>query len=315
LIEPTTSTSGVIAAHDAARPAGRRLARVSWKGAVNRGLARVTGYELHKQGAAPPVRRRRRRPGTQHGDRLLVAPAFVMCTVRSGSTLLRVLLDSHSKIHSPQELHLRDLAVGVKTDYATKALGEIGLDEEQLRFLLWDRLLQREVAAAGKEMLVNKTPNDVFIADLIARCWTDARFIYLLRHPGAIARSRQQTRPQDTPERNAQMVLRYGNALEQARAAHPGPTVRYEELTADPAAETRKLCEFLGVDWEPAMLDYRRFDHGRMKPGLGDWKEKIKSGAIQAAEPPPPLDEIHPSLHDLCSAWGYETALAAQPAP
>jgi sulfotransferase family protein len=285
---------------------------VAWKGALNRGLTRATGYELRKAGAGA---RRRKRVAGEEGDRLLRAPAFVLCSVRSGSTLLRVLLDSHSRIHSPQELHLRDLAVRVKTDYAAKALGEIGLDDEQLRFLLWDRLLQREVAAAGKEILVNKTPNDVFVADLIARCWPDARFIYLLRHPGAIARSRQQTRPQDTPERNARMVLRYGDAIEHARSAHPGLTVRYEELTADPRGETQRLCAFLGVQWEPGMLDYGRFDHGRMKPGLGDWKAKIKSGAIQPADPPPPLDEIYPSLHQLCVAWGYESAPAVQPAP
>ena len=279
---------------------------------MNRGLTRATGYELRKQGAEPRARRRRR--AGQSGDRLLVAPAFVMCSVRSGSTLLRVLLDSHSRIHSPQELHLRDLTVKVKTDYAAKALGEIGLDDEQMRFLLWDRLLQRELVAARKEILVNKTPNDVFIADRIARCWPDARFIYLLRHPGAIERSRHQTRPQDTPERNANMVLRYGNAIEQARADHPGLTVRYEELTADPRDATKRLCAFLGVQWEAGMLEYGRFDHGRMKPGLGDWKAKIKSGEVQEAEPPPPLEEIHPSLHELCVAWGYESAPAAQPA-
>jgi hypothetical protein len=287
---------------------------VSWKGALNRGLTRATGYELRKQGAESRARRRRRTPGEKPGDRLLKAPAFVLCSVRSGSTLLRVLLNSHSKIHSPQELHLRDLAVRIKTDYATKALGEIGIDEEQLRFLLWDRLLHRELTAADKEILVNKTPNDVFVVDLIARCWSDARFIYLLRHPGAIARSRQVTRPQDSPERNARMVLRYGNAIEQARANHPGMAIRYEELTADPRAATQRLCGFLGVQWEPGMLDYGRFDHGRMKPGLGDWKAKIKSGEIQQADPPPPREEIHPSLHELCVAWGYEPAPAVQPA-
>jgi hypothetical protein len=283
---------------------------VQLKGAINRGLTRATGYELRKAGGA----KRRRREGGERGDRLLVAPAFVMCTVRSGSTLLRVLLDSHSKIHAPQELHLRDLTVRVKTEYAAKALGEIGLDDEQLRFLLWDRLLHREMTAAKKSLLVNKTPNDVFIADLIARCWPDARFIYLLRHPGAIARSRQETRPQDSPERNAQMVLRYGTALEEARAARPGIVVRYEELTADPKATTQKLCQFLDVPWEAGMLDYGRFDHGRMKPGLGDWKTKIKSGEVQAAEAPPPLEEVHPSLHELCVAWGYAPAPAVQPA-
>jgi hypothetical protein len=284
---------------------------VQLKGAFNRGLARATGYELRRTSGR--VKRRRRTAGDA-GDRLLVAPAFVMCSVRSGSTLLRVLLDSHSRIHSPQELHLRDMAVRVKTDYAAKALGEIGLDDEQLRFMLWDRLLARELAAAGKSILVNKTPNDVFIADLIARCWPDARFIYLLRHPGAIERSRQETRPQDSPERNARMVLRYGNAIEEARAARPGLTIRYEELTTDPRAITRRVCAFLDVPWEAAMLDYGRFDHGRMKPGLGDWKAKIKSGEVQAADPPPRLEEIHPSLHELCAAWGYAPAAAVQPA-
>jgi hypothetical protein len=284
---------------------------VQWKGAFNRGLKRTTGYELRRTA----VVRRRRRSADEPGDRLLQAPAFVMCSVRSGSTLLRVLLDSHSQIHSPQELHLRDMAVKVKTDYAAKALGEIGLDDEQLRFLLWDRLLQRELAAAGKSILVNKTPNDVFIADRIARCWPDARFIYLLRHPGAIERSRQATRPQDSPERNARMVLRYGTAIEEARAARPGITIRYEDLTTDPRAVTRAVCKYLGVPWEASMLDYGRFDHGRMKPGLGDWKAKIKSGEVQEADPPPPLEEIHPSLHELCVAWGYAPAPAVQPAP
>ncbi|MGI8779711.1 MAG: sulfotransferase family protein [Solirubrobacteraceae bacterium] len=289
---------------------------MQWKGAINRGLVRTTGYELRQSAASVAARRRRRAPGGQPGDRLLHAPVFVMCSVRSGSTLLRVLLDSHSRIHAPQELHLRDLTVKVKTDYAAKALGEIGLDDEHMRFLLWDRLLQRELASSGKEILVNKTPNDVFVSELIARCWSDARFIYLLRHPGAIARSRQQTRPQDSSDRNARMVLRYGNAIEEARAARPGITVRYEELAEDPRGATRRICTFLGVPWESSMLEYGRFDHGRLKPGLGDWKEKIKSGAVQPPEPPPPLEEIHPSLHELCVAWGYAPAPApaVQPA-
>jgi hypothetical protein len=287
---------------------------VPWKDTLNRGLNRATGYELRRSAVSTRARRRRGKPGEKPGDRLVKAPAFVICSVRSGSTLLRVLLDSHSKIHAPQELHLRDLAARVKTDYARKALREVGLDDEQLRFLMWDRLLQRELAAARKQVLVNKTPNDVFVIDLIARCWTDARFIYLLRHPGAIARSRQETRPQDSPERNARMVLRYCDAVEQARTEHPGITVRYEDLTADPRAETQRVCAFLGLQWESQMLDYGRFDHGRMRPGLGDWTEKIRSGEVQAADPPPPLEEIHPSLHELCVTWGYEPARTAQAA-
>ena len=53
------------------------------------------------------------------------------------------------------------------------------------------------------------------------------------------------------------------------------------------------------------MLDYGQFDHGRYKSGLGDWNEKIKSGAIQQPEPPPPLEEIDPALREIAAKWGY----------
>jgi hypothetical protein len=279
---------------------------VDWKKAVNDAIVRTAGYRLQRvrpaNAPAPP------RPG----DRLLERPAFILCSVRSGSTLLRVLLGSHSLIHCPHELHLQHVDVSVGDQYAEKALAEVGLDFRMLRYLLWDRLLQRELAASGKRLLVNKTPSDVFIADRILECWPDARFIFLHRHPAAIARSRQELRPQDSPERNAQMVAHYCNAVEEARRAHDGITVRYEDLAADPAAATRRLCEYLGVAWEEQMLDYGDFAHGHFKAGLGDWSEKIKSGRVHAPDPPPRAEEIPPALLELCRAWGY---LEQEPVP
>ncbi len=279
---------------------------VAWKKALNHGLVRRTGYQLQK--ARPPQpkkavapKRRRARPG----DRLLEQPTFILCSVRSGSTLLRVLLDSHSQIHCPHEMHLRDIGVQVKEGYPEKALTEVGLDATRLQYLLWDRVLQRELDNAGKQKFVNKTPNDVFIVDRIVECWPDARFIFLLRHPGAIARSRQALRPQDTPERNAKMVARYCNGVQAAREKLDGITVRYEDLAADPAAETRRLCEFLGVEWEHTMLDYGEFSRGKFKSGLGDWSEKIKSGRVQEASTPPPAEEIPPALIEISRTWGY----------
>jgi hypothetical protein len=277
-------------------------ARTLGKQAVNRAL-RARGYELRRAGS------RRRAAGLDAGERLVQAPAFILSSVRSGSTLVRVLLDSHSRIHSPSELHLRDLVVESRSDYSDRALKAIGLRVEDVQYLLWDRLLHRELVASGKDILVNKTPSDVFIAERLVECWPDARFIFLLRHPAAIAASRQAVRPQDSAERNAQMVLRYGEALERARRTYPGLTVRYEDVTADPRAVTRQVCDFLGVPWEADMLDYGRFEHGGYRAGLGDWKEKIRSGRVQAA-PAPPVD-VPAQLVDLSVAWGY---LAQRPA-
>lgn len=275
------------------------------KDAVNAALRRTTGLQLTRAVApasrpavAPPA------PRVRPGDRLLERPAFILSSVRSGSTLLRVLLNSHSELHAPHELHLRHLHVRVRKRPAVRAMEELGLDRDGLRYLLWDRLLHRELERHGKRHLVNKTPNDVFVADRIRECWPDARFVFLLRHPAAIARSRANARPQDPVERNLRAVRRYGDALEAARAKHPGIVVRYEDLTADPDRELRRLCDFLDVAFEPAMLEYDRFDHGRFKVGLGDWTEKIRSGEIQPAAPPPA--EVPEQLRELCAAWGYE---------
>ena len=280
---------------------------------MNAALRRATGYELRKPKAAltpqeAAARQRRQRRRLRDGDRLLEAPTFVLCSVRSGSTLLRVLLDSHSRICAPHELHLRDIAVSVKTDYAERSLDEIGLEASRLEYLLWDRVLHRELAESGKELLVNKTPSDVFIAERIRECWPDSRFIFLLRHPVSIARSRAAARPQDSEARNLKMVRRYCDGIEAARHTYDGLTVRYEDITEDPERETRRLCEFLGVDWEPAMLEYGQFDHGRLRPGLGDWSEQIKSGRVQAPKPLPGPDEVPEALRELTVAWGYMPA-------
>ncbi len=264
------------------------------KKTLNDALTRATGYQLQRArgGAAKRLR---------GGDRLIEAPVFVICTLRSGSTLLRVLLDSHSQIRSPHELHLRYVSVHFDQKWSERSMKELGLDTRAADYLLWDRLLHRELTASRKSIIADKTPNNVFIVDRLREAWPDARFIFLLRHPGAIARSRQKYKGEGADE----LIIKYVEALEAARQTYDGHTVRYEDLTANPERELRKICAFLGVPYEATMLDYGQFDHGRYKSGLGDWNEKIKSGAIQPPEPPPPLDEIDPALREMCAKWGY----------
>ena len=125
------------------------------------------------------------------------------------------------------------------------------------------------------------------------------------------------SKKQDAEILNAVLVLEalqvafYADALERARSSHEGLTVRYEELTADPAAEMKRICAFLDVEWEAGMLDYGRYDHGAFRPGLGDWSDKIRSGEIQPAAPTPSLEETDPALRALATAWGYTAGVAA----
>jgi LPS sulfotransferase NodH len=282
---------------------------VSWKDQVN-GALRRTGYELRRTAPAAGAKPRPRSAKVRPGDRLVEQPGFVMCTLRSGSTLLRVLLDSHSQIHCPHEIHLRYLSVNLDAKWAERSMKEMGLDQRRLEYLLWDRVLHRELAGSGKPRLVTKTPNDVFIADRIVECWPDAKLVFLLRHPAAIVRSRKNLQAEDADqEKNVDLIRRYCEALEAARQRYDGVTIRYEELTADPEGTTRRVCEHLGVPWEPAMLEYGSHDHGRFKSGLGDFKDKIKTGEVQAAEPPP--EEIPEPLRPIAATWGYLPQAAA----
>jgi Sulfotransferase family len=288
---------------------------MDWKRKINDLLGGTTGYELRR---TRPREGDARRPAQalgelRPGDRLMEAPVFVMCTLRSGSTLLRVLLDSHSQIHAPHEIHLRYVSVHLDRKWSERSMREMGLDARALEYLLWDRLLHRELATSGKRQIVDKTPNNVFIADRLRECWPDARFIFLLRHPAAIARSRQAVLGEDgDPDENVDLIRRYCAAVERARQAYDGLTVRYEDLASDPHAETRRLREFLGVEPEPEMVDYGRFDHGRYRSGLGDWHEKIKGGQVRPPEPPPA--ETPEPLRRAAEAWGYLTRESEAPA-
>lgn len=246
------------------------------------------------------------RPATSNGPaRLVPSPVFVICSIRSGSTLLRVLLNSHPDICAPHELHLRFLRVSFDKPYAEQAMNELGMDQDELEHLLWDRILHGALARSGKRIIVEKTPNNCTNLDRLRACWPNARFIVLLRHPASIVASLMETNPNRELGPTLRQALIYLDAVEEARQTLPALVVRYEDLTGDPARVTKQLCDFLGVRWRASMLDYGRNNHGSFRGGIGDWSTKIKSGKIQAARPLPEPAEMLPAIESIARKWGY----------
>ncbi|MFD7135591.1 sulfotransferase family protein [Streptomyces sp. NPDC059894] len=285
--------------------------------AISKGLKRRG--RLVAQAVSPPRRAvstvPAQRPVTDGGDgyvapraaRLVESPVFVLSSVRSGSTLLRVLLNSHSRIRAPHEMHLRTLHVQLTRGFTAAAMKELELDKEELEHVLWDRVLHLELNRSGKDVIVDKTPPNSLIWPRLHRCWPDARFVLLLRHPGAIVASLTSRRTDPDREAILAEVLGYCEKLEEARQRLDGAhVITYEELTAEPERVTRGLCGFLGVPWESGMLDYGRNDHGTFRPQLGDWSSTIKSGRIQPARTAAPDADLPPRLAGFARAWGYE---------
>lgn len=238
-------------------------------------------------------------------SRLVDAPVFVLSSVRSGSTLLRVILNSHSQIRAPHEMHLRTVHVHLSRDFTADAMKALELDKAELEHVLWDRILHHELTRSGKQVIVDKTPPNTLIWPRLHRCWPNARYILLLRHPGAVVQSLTSRRTDPDHEAIRAEVLSYSEKLEEARQSLPVHVIRYEELTAEPEKVTRGICDHLGVEWEPGMLDYGDKDHGTFRPQLGDWSSTIKSGRIQPAREADPTAELPPRLSELAEAWGY----------
>ncbi|MEV0620582.1 sulfotransferase [Nonomuraea sp. NPDC050404] len=238
--------------------------------------------------------------------RLVRSPVFVISPVRSGSTLLRMLLNSHSQIRAPHELHLRTVGVELTPGFSETSMLELGLDRVELEHVVWDRILHLELLRSGKQVLVDKTPGNVFIWERLKYVWPEARFIFLLRHPEGVISS-LQNRKDNTTTRAAleATALKYFKPLEQARRKLDGVTVRYEELTAEPERTTREVCSYLGVAWEPEMLQYGRHHQDQFVPNLGDRSDNIKSGRIQAARTFDSIDGLPPKLAKYATAWGY----------
>ncbi|MEU1049586.1 sulfotransferase [Streptomyces sp. NPDC005897] len=240
-------------------------------------------------------------------ERLLRRPVFIISSIRSGSTLLRMMLGAHPRLHAPHELHIGRLEVTCANWFSERAMDALGLRRGDLEHLLWDRVLHRELTRSGKDFVVEKTPANVYMYQRLKDCWPDARFVFLLRHPESIARSWHETDPVKRPLDTAVTdVLRYLTAVEEARTANAdGFTVRYEDITDDPEREMRRVCAYLDVDYAPEMLNYGRKSSAELVRGLGDWRENIRTGTVQPGRALPGQDEIPERLRPMCAAWGY----------
>jgi sulfotransferase family protein len=255
-------------------------------------------------------------------DRLVTSPVFVLSTMRSGASLLRAMLNAHPMIRSPHKMHLQTLEVKYSELYTGLAMEKLGLDITELEYLLWDRLMHRELMRSGKQIIVEKTPGNALIWRRLRECWPAARYIFLKRHPASVLSSVMDTSQsgwqglmqilldhlgttggRGGPVTNrpsladvmTTMVLEHAEGVQQAMRALPGLTVRYEDLTSRPDSTMREVCEFLEVPWVPEIVE-----HGKQEYGGYD----IFMGGL-AAQAAPAADDIPDALRPICRLWGY----------
>lgn len=228
------------------------------------------------------------------------SPIFVGGASRSGTTLVRVILDSHPRIACGPELKVTPLVCRMWQDFQSvlfPALRHHHLTQDDLansfRRLL-ESFLEKDSALAGKPRVAEKSPDNVFYFAHLHRLFPDSPLIHVIRDGRDVVCSllrmnwvNLKTGQPAEHTRDARSAAAYWvRAVQSGRAAartHPSLTrryfeFRYERLVARPEEMLRSLFAFLEEPWDPEVLRF----HERQRDLAGESSASQVSKAINA---------------------------------
>lgn len=203
---------------------------------------------------------------------------FLLSLPRSGSTLLQRILAGNPAIQTLDEpwlmlkplyglkheevfdTHIAKLAQkSVKNFLESLTGGEEDYFEAVRR--MYGYLYERALAGSGKRYFLDKTPPYFYVIPELVRTFPNAKYIFLLRNPlGVLAGIHNFWIVRD-------WLALYGNkndllvgptallaGIEVLRGR--GLVVHYENIVRNPEIEIKKVCEWLGINFNPEMVNY-----------------------------------------------------------
>lgn len=278
--------------------------------------------------------------------------AFLLGAPRSGTTLLRVMLAGHPALFVPPEMVVAPFeTMAQRRARLTERFWEKGglrraiielerVDVDRAKEIeaSLDGLTVPEVyawlaARCGGRMIVDKCPHlsaDPPALERLRRWYPDARWLWIVRHPGSVTRSIENMPMAEVmlqgyapdardiwchANRNLRSFLERVPAERQAM-------VRYEELVQDPKPVMERVCAALGVPFHEAVLDPYEGDRMRDGPpgaravgdpnmaGRGRIEPELATKWLEGFDPA----SVGPDTHALARELGYDLgALAAPP--
>lgn len=256
------------------------------------------------------IRRRRMAGASPPGP---PAP-FVIGVGRSGTTLLRLMLDAHPGLTIPPETHFvpalirecerwratPEKLLAALVNHPEPGWKDLALDADDLlkRWHAIEPLKTPDVVRAvyeayaereGKPRWGDKTPRYVRKMGRIHRVLPEARFIHLIRDGRDVALStkrRMESWNRPKAVEVERVAKRWRSRILGAR--HTGERLeghyiemRYETLVRDPEAALQRVCELIELDYDPVMMRY----HERAAARLEEINRDLdaKDGAVRPA--------------------------------
>ena len=250
------------------------------------------------------------------------SPIFVVGFPRSGTTMLETMLDAHPALAGMDErAFVQDVIDAMARDGFTYPDDLGRLDAEacaRLRSLYSGLVAGRARIPTGKR-IVDKNPLNIMRLPLIERLFPEAPIILALRHPCDVVlsnymqtfRSPAYVALTATIESTARGYAdTFAFWLDQAAVLAPRVLeLRYEDVVDDIEGQSRRIADFVGVDWDPRMVDFheRAKERGFIatpsyhqvvepvnRKGVGRW-ERYRSH----------LEPVIPVLRPYLDRWRY----------
>ncbi|MGD9646088.1 MAG: sulfotransferase [Pirellulales bacterium] len=260
---------------------------------------------------------------------------------RSGTTLLRRLLDGHSQIDSPGESYLLSACArfiqgdrvvdGVEAG-VLGGLELLGTSREEmfarLRRLVFE-IRDERARRVGKTRWVEKTAVDAFHLDAIQRIFgNELTYVCVVRHGLDVCVSTLEwcQRLESFPADLHRYIARYPQPLVAVahawvdvmqsfeRLLEPGEKriylLQYERLVGSPGDVLRELLAHLGETWEEGLLDPAQV--ARPHDGFGDWKaygrqsvDNVSVGRWRSLADGT-VRQLAPIVNPTLVRWGYD---------
>lgn len=267
-------------------------------------------------------------------ERRLASPIFVSGVPRSGTTLVRVILDSHPRIFCGTELRvihaLANLWAAADGTARELLASYYSVDTMALRRVFADLILsflEPSWQASGKPRVAEKTPSNLLVFTQLHLLFPESPLVHVIRDARDVVASRLERHraaaraPVDGVALAALRAKEWVEAMALRRQLLSDDSIRsryfeirYERLVREPQPVLAALFQFLGESFDAAVLDFHRIARNVMgteewsaeavgKPiftsSIGGWQQKLNAAEVRAI-----TDVAGDALHEL----GYADA-------
>lgn len=199
---------------------------------------------------------------------------FIGGVPRSGTTLMRAMLDAHPEIRCGEETRVIPRLLGMRSQWSrspreSKRLQEAGLSDEVIDSALAAFILE-VIAKHGEPAprLCNKDPFTLKSSVYLSQMFPNSKFMLMIRDGRAVVHSiisRKVTISGFDLKSYKNCLQKWNSAMESMYyqclrvGSHRCLPVYYEQLVLHPVEWTKKILGFLDIPWDPAVLHHEQF--------------------------------------------------------